>query len=323
MSNEILEVEKVKGKRKIILDATMLSSLMACPCSYDYNHNENLVLITGKSNSLEVGSVVHKVLETFYKNTIRGFKRDTAIQSALAAGELYVRGCPTCADFKSVEGLVPACGHQVNEYEGVKNTPIDSDSRYVGWRDALNTCEQYFEFHKNDYWTSLEVEVVKGKILYEDDELIILWKAKFDWVVDTLQGIFPVDHKTHKQRRDTISLNNQFIGQCLLQGTQGMIINKIGFQKTLKPEEKFTRVLMSYSADRLLEWQTEILPHYGYQLLAYHDAGYFPRDFTQCENKFGNCKYVPICESNPDMRNEVIQMTYVRGNKWEPVSSDD
>lgn len=316
-----VEVEKSAGKKRIIIDATMLSSLMACPCSFDFNHNHQLQLLTGKSNSLEVGSIVHKVLEVYYLNKIKGFSAAQCLAAGLTAGELYVRGCPICSKYKGEDK--PPCGHQVNEYEGIKNTPIDSDSRFVGWRDALNTCEQYFEFYKNDYWVPLEVEVVKGKVLYEDDEISVLWKAKYDWIVDTNQGIFPSDHKTHKQRRDTLSLNNQFMGQCLLLDTRSVIINKIGFQKTLKPEEKFTRVLMSYSIDRLLEWQSEILPHYAYQLLAYHEAGFFPRDFTQCETKFGNCKYVPICESDPGMRVEVINMTYVKGNKWEPVSAED
>jgi hypothetical protein len=63
---------------------------------------------------------------------------------------------------------------------------------FVAWR----------AIYRNDYWVPLEVEVVKARILYEDEEIRILWKAKLDVIFDTNQGIYPCDHKTSKQRRD-------------------------------------------------------------------------------------------------------------------------
>ena len=151
-----------------------------------------------------------------------------------------------------------------------ENTPPED----IQW--ALDTIEQYFDYYKADSIIPLYVEYVKGDVIYEDDEIRILWKAKYDLIADMDRGILPVDHKTFKVSRDTISLNNQFIGQCILQGTRTMIVNKIGFQTTLKPEEKFTRVPISYSADRLLEWQSQILPYYAKLLITYTEQGYFP-----------------------------------------------
>ena len=312
------------GKKNIILDATILSTLMACPRLADFRFNLNLQSINGKSNSLECGSIVHKFLEVFYKSIIAGVKREQAVGYGITAAELYIRGCPLCTDFNGPGK--PECGHQPNEYPGVKNTPKESTTqpKRTGWHYVLDVCDQYQQFYRNDHWVPLEVEIVKGEVLYEDDEIRILWKSKLDWTVDTNQGIFPVDHKTMSQRRDTNSMNNQFMGQCIIMRTRQLIINKIGFQTTLKPEEKFTRTPIPYTAERLLEWQSETLPYYGKLLLMYAETGHWPPNFTHCEGKYGNCAfYEDICSSNPSMREENLKLHFYVGPEWNPTNDDD
>jgi hypothetical protein len=311
------------GKKNIVLDASMLSELMSCARKLDLRYNHRFVSANGKSNSLEVGSLIHVVLETYYKSIIQGFKKDLAASNGLAMGEEYIRGCKACLQQLTTGTPCAILGHAADPWLGLKNTPVDSDSRYVGWKNAMEDAELYFAHYRNDYWVPLEVEVVKARILYEDDEIRILWKAKLDVVFDTNQGIYPTDHKTSKQRRDILSLNNQFMGQCHIMDTRGVMINKFGFQKTLKPEEKFTRVQVSYSADRLIEWQSEILPHYAYQLLNYTEAEHFPPNFTHCESKYGNCIYVPVCSSDRGMREEEIRLHFVKGPEWNPSNAGE
>ena len=94
--------------------------------------------------------------------------------------------------------------------------------------------EEYFDYYKSDFWVPLEIEVVKRDVVFEDDNIRVMWKAKLDEIVDTSQAILPMDHKTMKQNRETIDLNNQFIGQCFVMKTRSMIKNKIGFQKSFK-----------------------------------------------------------------------------------------
>jgi hypothetical protein len=303
-------------KKNIVLDSQILSTLMSCPRLTDFRFNLNFRPMGGKSNSLEAGSLVHKILEYYYKSLINKFNRDLAIANGLTAGELYIRGCAICTDFV---GKDPSCGHQPNEFPGLKNTPQESTNKpsRVGWQYVLKTCEEYFEFRKSDSWIPLECEVVKGEVLYEDDEIRILWKAKLDLVMDSNQGIFPVDHKSMKQNRDNISLNNQFIGQCLLIRSRTIWINKIGFQTSLEPKDKFPRIPISYSADRLIEWQSEILPYYAKLLLMYSESGYWPPNFTHCSNIYGNCEFKDVCEANRDMREEELKKDFIIGEKWD------
>ncbi len=321
-------------KHHVILDATILTTLMACPCLVDLRFNHKFQSINGKSNSLECGSLAHKILEIFYKEKIKGFDRKTAIASGLTAGLMYIQGCRFCADFTphdSTDGgpvewiTKPPCNHQPNEYPGLVNTPVDNEikPKRIGYKWVLETMEQYFDRWKNEAWIPLEVEHVRGKVLYEDDNIIILWKAKLDLLTDTLDGIFPCDHKTMSQKRSTVSMNNQFMGQCLVTGSRSVIIDKIGFQTSLKPEEKFTRSpMVSYSAERLIEWQSQTLPHYAYELLEYNETGYWPQRLTHCENKYGTCQFLKVCESNPDMREEELRKNFIVGEAWDPINTE-
>jgi hypothetical protein len=321
--HEIVDIPMI-GKKNVILDATLLTSIMSCPRAADFRFNLNLESISGKSNSLECGSIVHKFMEVYYGSMIKGIKREQAFGFGIVAAELYIQSCPDCTDFVATpEQKKPKCGHKVNDYPGVKNTAKDSVAYATGWQFVLDTCDEYHRYYVNDHWVPLEVETVKGEILYEDDDVRIMWKAKLDLTADTNQGIFPIDHKTMKQRRDTLTLNNQFIGQCLLMRTRNVFINKIGFQKSLKAEEKFVRAPLSYSAARLIEWQSEILPFYAKQLLMYAECGYWPPNFNHCEGKYGNCNYVGVCQSNPDMREEELKLHFRVGPSWNPTNEDE
>lgn len=321
-SNDEVQIESTQQKKNIILDATLLTALMTCGRFTDLRFNQRLVSSNGKSNSLECGSIVHKVLETYYRARINKHSHRDAIGHGMVAGELYIKGCPHCTEFQpTVEIPKPSCHHPIDEYPGVKNTPPDNtkigNTLIIGWKWALETCEQYFDHYQNDFWIPLEVETVKREILYEDDEIRIMWKAKLDVIMDTNKGIWPMDHKTMKQRRDTLSLNNQFTGQCILLKSRNVVINKIGFQTTLKPEEKFIRDLKSYSADRLIEWQSQILPYWAYKLIEYTEMDYWPPNYTHCEGKFGPCIFNEVCQGDRNMRSEMLQKEFVVGKEWD------
>jgi len=310
-------------KQNVIFDATLLSG-MGCGRFFDFRYNHNFVQRTGKSNSLECGSLAHVILEHYYNAIIARMKRSDAIGFGFAAGQQYIAGCIHCTDFKPTEELPkPTCGHKANSFPGVHNTPADNEGSIIGWKWVLETMEQYFDYYKNDFWIPLEVECVKREIIFEDDQIRVMWKAKLDVIMDTNQAIMPMDHKTMKQNREVCDLNNQFQGQCFLTKQRSVIIDKIGFQRTLKAEQKFLRPIITYSADRLLEWQSEIVPYYAYRLLEYNQSGYWPPDYTRCEGKFGNCVFMDTCKVDRNMREQELNVNFVVGQKWDVGNDDD
>lgn len=314
-------------KKNIIMDATTLSSLMSCARLHDLRFNHQLGSAKGRSNSLEIGSLIHKVLEVFYDHMIKGYPRTTAIGNALASGQLFVIGCPHCTDFIPPDDdpdARPQCKHDPNDYPGVHNTPEASEGFTVGWRFALETCEKYFDFYKNDSFIPLAAEEVKGEVIYEDDEIRVLWKAKFDLIIDTNQiGIVSMDHKTFKQRREKTTLSNQFMGQCLLLKARNVIVNKIGLQTTLKIDDRLTREVVSYSADRLDEWQNDIIPYYAYKYLQFNESDYWPPNYTHCDTMYGPCAFKQVCEANRNMRADVLRNDYVKLPLWDPQNRSD
>lgn len=285
------DMEVMIKRKNIILDATTLTNIMNCGRLTDFRHNRLFQSNSGKSTSLEMGSIIHSYMENYYGTIINGIKREDAHGYGIAAAIAY-----------SQSSEVTNC------------TPEDIDL-------CMSTIELYREHYKNEHWIPLEVEVVKQEVVYTDDEIRILWKAKLDLVTDTNQGIYPVDHKTMKQRRDSTSLNNQFIGQALLMKTRGVIVNKIGFQKSLKPAERFTRPIVPFTAARINEWQSVILPYWAYQYLSYDESGHWPPNYTHCENKFGFCPFKEVCEADPGMRESILGMNFIVGEAWDPQSS--
>lgn len=293
----------------ISMDSQVLSTLMSCPRLTDLRFNQNLTTPGPKSNSLEAGSLVHVILEHFAKSLIKGDTRAQAIDVGFSYGELYRKFGDTY-----LSDCNPGCALGI---------PDEAESSYeIGYKFVLSTMEEYFDFWKSDNFTIISAEEVRGEVIYEDSELRVIWKAKFDRIIDMEHGFISMDHKTMKQRRDTISLNNQFIGQCRLLKARQVMVDKIGFQKTLKPKDKFTRTLVNYSMDRIAEWCNDIVPFYARMYKIYHESGYWPPNFTHCESKYGLCQMKSYCESDRNMREEVAKIEYVKGKIWD-ISNDN
>src|SRR5215510_340878 len=199
----------------VILDGTMLSLLMSCPRRYDFR-GALWVPAEGKSNSLECGSLAHFILEHYNKGLIEGKSRVDAINQGFTAGMEYVNGYAPDNKFLKDESEIGLVATPENSYK-------EGNRDIIGWRYVFKTMEEYFDYWRNDTNTPIGAECVKGTILYKDDDIRVLWKAKFDEIDDTNAGFISLDHKSMKQRRDTMTLSNQFMGQCMVLKSRSVI----------------------------------------------------------------------------------------------------
>ena len=289
-------------KHNVILDATVLTSLMACERYIDLRFNKNLIPLSGSGNAIEAGLVVHKILEEYAKAIIEGVQRNNAIQAGFEAGNVLAATLPS----------IP----QENEKDD------RGKLKTIGYNWIVETMNQYFKRWQNDSWTPIAAEEVRRTMVYEDDEIRVLWVSKLDRMVDTFnQGVMPLDHKSMKQNRNAILLNNQFMGQCISAQSVRMCVDKIGFQSSLKPEDKFVRQIMNYNREQLAE-QVQTIAYYAKYLVSLNEHGYYPPRYIYCD-KYNGCIFRHVCESLPSDRERMLKMHFMVGDEWNPAANEE
>jgi len=98
-------------------------------------------------------------------------------------------------------------------------------------------------------------------------------------------------------------------------GMNNIIIDKIGFQKTLKPVERFQRYILTVDDQRIAEWVENSI--YWLKVWAHQlKIGVFPMNLTSCD-KYGSCIYGSICESNPEGLNWKKERDFIVGEQWD------
>jgi hypothetical protein len=104
-----------------------------------------------------------------------------------------------------------------------------------------------------------------------------------------------------------------------------VLVNKIGLQTGLKDkiEERLTREVVPFSADRLIEWQGTTLPYYAYKFIEYQETGYWPPNYTHCDTMFGPCMFKDVCEADTNMREEILRQNFQLAPVWDPTNKDE
>jgi hypothetical protein len=293
-------------QQKIVsLDSTILNTLQSCAKKVDFAFVQNLKPVF-KAGALEAGDLMHKMLECYYSLKGHCASFDSEVWKTLSEADLI----PTFyGENQELEQIVEFCVNVGRFYGAKMNASVED------LEEVIYQFTEYVGFYKYEEWHALAVESVGAKLLFEDESWKIIYNCKTDIVAEKGSLIAPWDHKTSKRRQTPRALSNQFRGTCFVLDKTKIMINKIGFQKTLAPNERFQRFLLEIPQTIIAEWQTDTI-YWAKMLHSYIESGFWPRNLTSCD-KYSGCVYAPICDKAPENRLYEIEKNFVCEAEWD------
>lgn len=279
-------------RKNIILDSQILNSIQACPLKTDLSFNKDLrPNIT--ATPLEEGDLLHKMMESYYSqlkdcldNSIvyDNEKFKSTLEQAISAGEAH--------------------------YLTLSISPKEAS-------DVIYQFKENITFHRLDGWKILEVEKAFIKELYKDNNLGIFLTGKIDVIVDIPNfGVSVVDHKSSKRNQDPDPLSNQFTLYSWATDLKKVMINRVGFQKTLTPEERFRRQPLYYTDEQTERWLLNTIWWCKFYYFCLENDSW-PENRTSCD-KFGGCIFSKVCQSaTEEGRINRLKSDFTKSEKWD------
>lgn len=275
----------------LLFDSQIFNTFMECPRLMKYRFIDHLVPITGPSSSILKGTLAHKGLQAYYDEYKNSGDYKLSVATAL----------------NSARSLAPTMN-------------IDAEDCLLVYR----TLEEYFEFRKNDVLSVVDTERIFKVIIYEQFPIRVIITGRIDLLNREFQTnqIIPWDHKTESQSWFYSSLRNQFKFYAYACGTQRLIVNRIGFQTSLKPEKKFAREDINFDNDIMDEFKNEVIPYYAKQLIIAYEDNYFPPNYASCIHGNFGCLFSDkynqgICSVSRAVREDKLKR-YFKTEEWDP-----
>lgn len=284
--------------RYYTISGSSSESIQKCPRFSYYDQILNLTLSTPKPSLLR-GSLVHIVLESYYKDKLSNlFDFESSVTKALNIGEVFA----------------------IN-----KEIPQEIQDK---WFPVLKS---YFEYYKDENWKILKVEKPFSRIMWVEEDkpckdheskidpncenckegFTLAFQGKIDLEVEvpefTNLGSIIVDHKSVERNDPINQRESQFLGYTWARDSRIMIVNRIGSQKD--ESLRFNRLFIQYPSNDIHdEWRLSVV-HWFKEFLRYKDEGFFPMNYSSC-NKYGGCPFLRICDTEKDTREWVISSQY-------------
>jgi PD-(D/E)XK nuclease superfamily len=290
------------SQKILSIDSTQLNTFQSCARKMKYNFIDNL-RPPDKEEALERGDLIHKMLEVYYSLQLKNFQFDTDVWEEIIASGIK-------SPESSNRATITEFAIKVGRYFATKMTlPVEEVE------ESIFQFREYCNFYIHDSWSPLAVEEVGSKVLFENEEYKFIYNFKIDLVAEQGRIIAPFDHKTSKRRSEPSSLSNQFIGYCYGLGLNNIVVNKIGFQKTLSPSQRFNRFILTIDDERILEWKRNTI-RWCARLLEAQEHDEWDMNLTSCD-KYSGCIYMPLCETDPESRLYKIERDFKVEKPWD------
>ena len=277
------------------VDSQVLTAFMACPRLYDYTFNRHLVPIGGVSKSIQKGQLAHIGIHHYWKARIDSKDYQEASTDGINAAKKAIIQFPNLASDDSL--------------------------------DVLHNLVNFFKYQTTQSWIPLFTEYYFKFLAYEDPELKlrIYLTGRIDLGVRTPQiKLIPIDVKSEAERWFYSAMRNQFKIYALACKTFMVGVQRFGFQKTIKDEDKFKLELISFDPDTLDEFKNETLPFWIKRLLIAKEDNFYPMNTSNCIHGHFACMFSDkynaggICSSSRELREQKIARFFTIGEPWNP-----
>lgn len=286
MTEEVTIESGESGKLNIVMDISQFDTFRLCEQKYQYRYLMNKHPAE-KAKALERGTLVHLAAETYYEL----LKSQTPFEDAKIAALSAVRTAGVTSEL-DVDDIL-----RVNEV---------MDEYFEFWRVA----DQGFEI----------VEVEKPFIyqFHETDVWRLFLTGKIDLIIsDNRYTNLPVDHKSYDRSYPTGRMSNQFKNYCYALNSNYLLVNKIGFQETVKPDKKYVRVPLSYDHQYFELWKKSMIrsvEHYVDCIV----SDEWPMNETSCDKFNRRCEYYDVCDSsNQESKDFKLASLFINGEPWD------
>lgn len=274
------------SKPNIVMDISQFDTFRMCEEKYNYRYLLNKHPLNS-AKPLDRGTLVHLACELYYEDLKNGVMYQDAVTHALGA---------------------------------VRTAGIDTELEVDEILRVIDVMEEYF-----DHWRvadqNLRIKEVEKSILYllhEAEDWRFYLSGKIDLVFDDNNYTnCPMDHKSYDRTYTTTRMSNQFKNYVNALNSNFLFVNKIGFQKTLKPHEKFTRVPLSFDHVYLEQWKQNVIKVIDHYVSCLAD-GYWPMNETSCDKFNRKCEYFDVCDSSGQDAKEYKLITmFKEGEVWD------
>jgi hypothetical protein len=288
---EMLEISKdEKSFINVMFDSQILGTFMSCPREMDLKFNRHLRPIASGSKAHDKGTLTHEGLRAYYEG--------------MRIGQDYV---------VRVGGALQAC-------RKMAPTLLTLDSEDI--LDVYNTLEQYFDHKKNEVIHVVFTERLFTHVAYEVFPLRIIVTGRIDLGILEGTQLVPVDHKSEAESWFYSALSNQFKIYALACDSTRLYVNRVGFQKSKKPADKFKVETITFDSDALEEFKNEVLPYYAKQMLIAAEDNYYPPNYASCIKGHFGCVFSDkyrggICNASRAVREEKLNL-YFKQEEWDP-----
>lgn len=268
-----------------LFDSQLLDAVQLCEQKFVYDFMDNLKQAQ-PNRKLEMGSLLHEFEAAYFRGIKAGKSHEVARDESAAL----------------LEQLIPNMGISSVDAGTVQEAFIESTDFHWGHMP----------------FTVKSVEDTHTKVIHENAHVKMAYVSKIDLIADLINvENMPVDHKSEHSRNDPEPGANQFMGYAWYTGSNRILISKVGFQKTLKPADKYRQYTFYYTEAQKQEW-AENTVLWAYKMIELVNGRKPLMNKTSCD-KWGGCKYKAVCSLSPENRPYQIEQMFTVQPPWNPL----